>query len=227
MGRRAGLCHWPATWPSTLATAAALPAAIAQGNIVYIPKAFEVTNQDEIFAFVEENAFGQLISTVNGRLFSSHLPFLIAEDKSRILGHLAAQNPQHGELDGREVLVSIEGPHDYISPSWYRGPGVPTWNYQAVHFYGQCRVLRDAKQLQAIVNALTAKYEAGFDAPWQPEYSATMLGAIVGIEITISEIQCKYKLSQNRPAEDRAQVIKELQAGGAVKLAEAMARNER
>lgn len=143
-----------------------------------------------------------------------------------MLGHLALQNPQHAELEGQEVLITIEGAHDYISPSWYGSPGVPTWNYQAVHIYGQCVVSQNSEDLQEIVNALTTKYEAAFKAPWQPEYKPAMLGAIIGIEVTISEIQCKYKLSQNRPSDDRAKVIEQLKEIGSNKLAKAMARNE-
>lgn len=198
----------------------------AQGKLVYIPKHFEVTDKEEIFAFVEANAFGQLISNVKGRIFSTHLPFLVSEDKSKIIGHLALQNPQHAEIDGQEALVTLEGAHDYISPAWYSSPGVPTWNYQAVHIYGQCKVFREEKELQNIVNALTNKYEAIFAEPWQPEYKVSILGAIVGVEVTINEIQCKYKLSQNRPSQDRAQIINQLRAVNSNELAEAMARNE-
>jgi len=200
--------------------------AITQEKIVYIPKHFEVTDKEEIFAFIEANAFGQLISNVGGRLFSTHLPFLLSEDKSKIIGHLAMPNPQHAEIDGQEVLITLEGPHDYISPTWYCGAGVPTWNYQAAHIYGQCKVFRDAKELQDIVNILTTKYEAAFEKPWQPEYKTSMPGAIVGVEVTINEIQCKYKLSQNRSAQDRSQVVEQLKSLGSNRLAEVMERNE-
>lgn len=193
---------------------------------MYIPKHFEVTDRDEIFAFVEANAFGQLISNVNGRLFSTHLPFILSENRSKIIGHLALPNPQHTEIDGQEVLITLEGAHDYISPAWYSSPGVPTWNYQAAHIYGQCKVFRDAKELQGIVNTLTNKYEAAFKEPWQPEYKTSMLGAIVGVEITINEIQCKYKLSQNRSPQDRSQVVEQLKLLGSNRLAEVMGRNE-
>jgi transcriptional regulator len=193
---------------------------------MYIPKHFGVTDKDEIFAFVEANAFGQLISNVNGRLFSTHLPFLLSVDRSKIIGHLALQNPQHTEIDGQEVLITLEGAHDYISPAWYSSPGVPTWNYQAVHIYGECTVFREAEELQNIVNSLTNKYEATFEKPWQPEYKTSMLGAIVGVEVTINEIQCKYKLSQNRPPQDRSQIVNQLMALGSNSLAKAMGHNE-
>ena len=193
---------------------------------MYIPKPFEVTDKDEIFAFVEANAFGQLVSNVNGRLFSTHLPFLISEDRSKIIGHLALQNPQHTEINGQEVLITLEGAHDYISPAWYSSPGVPTWNYQAVHIYGVCTVFHGNNELQNVVNALTNRYEARFENPWQPEYKPAILSAMVGVEITIDEIQCKYKLSQNRSAQDRSRVIQQLKITGSNSLAEAMERNE-
>ena len=163
---------------------------------------------------------------MNGKLFSTHLPFLLSEDKSSVIGHLALQNPQHADIDGQEVLITLKGPHDYISPAWYSSPGVPTWNYQAVHIYGQCTVFRGAKELQEIVNALTAKYEAAFEQPWQPKYKPSILGAIVGIQVTNNEVQCKCKLSQNRSSQDKLSVIKQLKAVGSNRLAEAMERNE-
>jgi len=193
---------------------------------VYIPKHFEVNDKEEIYAFFEANAFGQLISNVGGKPFSTHMPFLLSEDKTKIFGHLALQNQQHSELEGQEVLVTLQGVHDYISPSWYSAPGVPTWNYQSVHIYGHGEVFTEPEKLKFVVDTLTQKYESAFAKPWQPEYRATMLQAIVGVEITIREIQCKYKLSQNRSDQDRLQVVTRLKDLGSNKLAEAMVRNE-
>jgi transcriptional regulator len=193
---------------------------------VYIPKSFAVTDKTEIFAFVEANAFGQLISNVGGKLFSTHMPFLLSHDKTKIIGHLALQNPQHTDLNGQEVLVTLQGPHDYISPSWYASPGVPTWNYQAVHVYGKASVFSSVEKLRTVVEDLTEKYESIRPQPWSPEYNAAKLNAIVGVEITISEIQCKYKLSQNRSAQDRKQVITHLNEIGSHELASSMVRSE-
>jgi transcriptional regulator len=192
---------------------------------MYIPSHFAVTDPDEIFAFVEAHAFGQLVSQVEGRLFASHLPFLVTQDRSALICHLARQNPQHLELDGREALVMLQGAHDYISPSWYSGPGVPTWNYQAVHIYGRCRVFHEADKLSNVVESLAAKYEAALDPPWRPDYRAAMLSAIVGVEITITDVQCKFKLSQIRPVQDRAQVVQKLKSLGSNTLAQAMERH--
>jgi len=193
---------------------------------MYIPKDFEVTDEVEIFSFIKNNAFGQIISNVNGRLFSTHIPFLLSDDKTKLTGHMANQNPQHTELEGQETLITLAGPHDYISPAWYSSPGVPTWNYQAVHIYGQCTLFRDADRLKELVDSLTYEYESAFDKPWVPEYKASILGAIVGIEISITEIQCKYKLSQNRSLQDRSQVTEKLKSLGSHKLSSAMIHNE-
>lgn len=192
---------------------------------MYIPKHFAVTDNIEILTFIAENAFGQLVSSVDGRPFVTHLPFFISEDKAKLIGHLAIQNPQQHQLEGQEVLVTFLGPHDYISPTWYASPGVPTWNYQAVHVYGRAEVMHNPDQIRAVVDRLAQKYEASNPTPWLPEYNDTMLRAIVAFEVAISEIQCKYKLSQNRPAQDRKQVIEQLQNRGAAELAKAMEQN--
>ena len=189
---------------------------------MYIPKPFEITDDNEKFAFIEANTFGQLVSQLDGKLFSTHMPFLLSDDKTKIVGHLANANPQHAQLAGQEVLITLEGAHGYVSPSWYSSPGVPTWNYQAVHIYGICSLINDVEKLKNIVDALTHKYESAFAQPWQPDYKAAMLSAIVGVEIAITDIQCKYKLSQNRSREDQQQVSAKLQSLGFTELSSAM-----
>lgn len=192
---------------------------------MFTPKHFDIKDHSEIVSFIEANAFGQLISTINGRLVSSHLPFLLSEDKSRLFVHLAKQNPQHETAEAQEVLVTFQGEHEYISPSWYEGEGVPTWNYQAVHAYGTCRVFKDPETLKMVVDALSLKYETQFPEPWQPNYKAAMLNGIIGIEITISELQCTYKLSQNKTTQDRQNIINNLKKMNANGLAESMKRH--
>ena len=189
---------------------------------MYIPEHFEITDRSEVLGFIKANAFGQLISSVGGRLFSSHIPFFMSEDEKSIICHLAKRNPQWKEIEDQEVLVALQGPHDYISPSWYRSPGVPTWNYQAVHIYGKVELITEASRIKNIIGELTEIYESSFDNPWSPEYKESMLSAIIGIEIKITEIQCKYKLSQNRPESDRLEVIEKLQERGSIQLSKAM-----
>jgi len=189
---------------------------------MYVPDHFSVSERNEIFAFVDANAFGQLISIDGERPFASHLPFLVASDRKSIQCHLARQNPQWQHLQDQQVLVTFLGPHDYISPSWYQTPGVPTWNYQAVHVYGRCRVFEDAETLAGVVEALSRRYESAFEKPWQPQYRDAMLKAIVGVEISIDEIEAKYKLSQNRPVTDQQGVVDHLDELGSTALAAAM-----
>jgi len=166
-------------------------------------------------------------STLDGRLFSTHLPVLLNDEGNHLLGHLARANPQWRDIEGQEVLITLQGPHDYISPSWYHSPGVPTWNYQAVHIYGNCHVFEDSTKLKQVVDGLTEKFESAFERPWQPDYKTSMLQGIVGIDVEITGIQCKYKLSQNRSQEDQSRVTKRLQEKGSHELARAMNVNER
>jgi len=193
---------------------------------MYIPKHFEVYDEAEKLAFIEVNSFGQLISQVDDRLFSTHIPFLLNKEKTHLLGHLAKQNPQHEQIVGQEVLVTFQGAHDYISPSWFASPGVPTWNYQAVHVYGVCKLIDEAEDVADIVDALTAKHEAQFENPWKPEYRAAMLNAIIGFEISINEMQGKYKLSQNRPERDQKHIVENLSKLNSQDLAEEMQRSK-
>ena len=189
---------------------------------MYIPKDFEVTDRNEILAFIKANAFGQLISTVEGRLFSSHIPFVVGNDGQSLICHIAKRNPQWKVIENQEVLIIFQGNHDYISPSWYEAPGVPTWNYQTVHIYGKPQLITDTLKLKRIVEDLTERYESAFDKQWKPEYKETLLDLVIGIEIQISEFQCKYKLSQNRSEDDRKNVIEALQKSGENQLSEAM-----
>jgi len=179
---------------------------------MYTPKYFEVTDDKEITAFIQANGFGQLTSLLKDKLFATHLPFLFDPQQNKLLGHLAKKNPQHGELNGQEVLVTLQGSHGYISPSWYSSPGVPTWNYQVVHIYGVCTVFDESEKLATLLNTLTEEYESTLPEPYEPDYNESLLNAIIGIEIDISKIQCKYKLSQNRTAEERTNIIQHLQA---------------
>jgi transcriptional regulator len=189
---------------------------------MYVPEKFQVDDLDELFAFVAANAFGQLVSLHDGRPVVTHLPFLVADDRKTLRCHVARQNPQWQQIENQPVLATFLGPHDYISPSWYTGAGVPTWNYQAAHVYGRCRVFDDADELAALVDALSGVYEARFESPWQPRYPDSMLKAIVGIELAIDDIQGKYKLSQNRPAADHAPVMEQLEELGSDALVTAM-----
>jgi transcriptional regulator len=189
---------------------------------MYTPQDFEVLDKEELLAFIKANAFGQLISLVDNHLFSSHIPFLLSADKQSLICHVAKRNPQWESIETQEVLITFQGSHDYISPSWYESGGVPTWNYQAVHVYGQPKLITEPEKLKVIVEELTDEYESAFERPWNPEYKESLLNMIVGIQINITEIQGKYKLSQNRPKNDQLKVIEELEKKGSIKLSGTM-----
>ena len=189
---------------------------------MYTPQDFEVIDKEELLAFIKVNAFGQLISLVDSHLFSSHIPFLLNADEKSLICHVAKRNPQWESIETQEVLITFQGSHDYISPSWYESGGVPTWNYQAVHVYGKPKLITEPEKLKVIVEELTDEYESAFENPWNPEYKESLLNMIVGIQINITEIQGKYKLSQNRPKNDQLKVIEELEKKGSIKLSGTM-----
>ena len=189
--------------------------------MVYLPPAFTETRTEVLLAHIERHDFGLLVSHGPGGLIASQIPFLVAHrDGALVLqGHLARANPQAAELDGPgEVLAIFEGPHAYISPSWYgAGPAVPTWNYAAVHAYGAARAIADPEWLRELVRRLSERHEAREPRPWRmqdlPEpYVAAMLNGIVGVEIAVERLEGKFKLSQNRPAADRPRIIAALDA---------------
>jgi transcriptional regulator len=188
---------------------------------MYVPAAFTPAEPAALRELMSDYGFATLVSGGAAGLVASHVPVLYDPDpkpKGRLFAHLARANPHAKALDGAEVLAIFQGPHGYVSPSWYAThPAVPTWNYAAVHVYGRARLVTDETQLRAIVQRLVDKYESGRPAPWSmagvPErYTHGMLAAIVGVEVDIARIEGKHKLSQNRDAEDRRRVIATLEA---------------
>ncbi len=187
---------------------------------MYLPDHFKEDDPELLAAFLGEAPFGMLGSVADGVPFVSHLPFLLERDGSahgRLLGHMARANPQWRHfVAGGEALAVFQGPHAYVSPSWYASPGVPTWNYVAIHARGPIRLIEDADALEALIERQTRGQEAQRSPVWQPELSgerrARLLGMIVGFELEITELHGKFKLSQNRPLEDRQQVAAQLGA---------------
>lgn len=195
---------------------------------MYLPKHFEETDLGTLHTLIEAHplatwviggADADTVPTVN------HIPFML--DRSRgtmgtLIGHVARANPVWRQ-PGRSVLV-FQGPHAYISPGWYaskqeHGKVVPTWNYAVVHAHGQARAIEQPDELLALVSRLTDTHEARQAAPWKvgdapADYIDQMLKAIVGIELPIEQLVGKWKVSQNRPAADRAGVQAGLTASG-------------
>lgn len=184
---------------------------------MYTPKYFKVTNVEEIWNFVQENSFGTLITTVQEKPIATHLPMQIVKegDDYYVTGHMAYGNPQWRTLEICEnILVMFQGPHAYISSSWYEKENVPTWNYQAVHVYGKASILSE-EELKQDLTKLLQKYEKHRKNPvlWDglsPQLLNKELKGIVGFKIKVLEIQAAYKLSQNRNEEDYHNIINKL-----------------
>jgi transcriptional regulator len=198
---------------------------------MYIPAHFAQPDRNALFDLIEAHAFGLLVAQDQGGMIASHVPFLLDRDRGAqgtLVCHLAAANNQVAALDGQEVLCIFQGPHGYVSPNWYaRKPAVPTWNYMVAHAYGRARVSRDATELRGIVDRLSQIYEgpAGWKLDDEPEsFFAGLVRGIVGVEIPLTRLEGKYKLSQNRSLADIDGVIANLRRiGGSENLALAAA----
>ena len=120
------------------------------------------------------------------------------------------------------MLVTLQGGKPYVSPSWYESSGVPTWNYQAVHVEGVAQNFTDSEKLEHVLDTSTKANESAYKNPWEPDYATSMLSGIVGIEIAITSIQCKFKLSQNHSVQGQSNVQEQFSHGGYKALANAM-----
>jgi transcriptional regulator len=190
---------------------------------VYTPTHFRIEDRAVLFDFMSTNNFGILVTIDHGAPIATHLPFLIEPDRGEhgtLIGHIARANSQwQSFLSQSEALVIFQGAHAYISPSWYQShPSVPTWNYATVHAYGVPRVVADNQATYHLLNGLVNKHEAGFDRPWEmdlpDDYYQKQTNAIVVFEIELMRIEGKFKMSQNRSAEDRSGVIAALDQSG-------------
>ncbi len=207
---------------------------------MYTPPFNAVRDEDEIRAMVAAQRSAWLITVgADGMPAATLLPILWRGDV--VIAHLAKANPQwRGLPDGAPALVVVGGPDAYVSPSWYaataeHGKVVPTWNYSAVHLAGRVRMHHEPEWLRRAVTELTDAHESGRAHPWQVSdapatYVDAQLNGIVGLEVTVTRVEGKAKLSQNRSSADRSGVIAGLRAdrldphaaAGAVAVAAAM-----
>lgn len=187
---------------------------------MYIPEHYRNTDTKEIHAFLRQYSFGILINTVKGKPWGTHIPLefgLNATNEEVLVGHLAKANPQSKNImDGEEVLCIFNGPHSYVSSSWYQDEEVPTWNYIAVHVYGTLKI-QNTNQLLESLHALVNKYEQNSEHPISLNDMSTQtmrqIRGIVGFEIIIKDIQAVKKLSQGRP-HDHEKIIDALENQG-------------
>jgi transcriptional regulator len=185
---------------------------------MYIPAHFRVEDPALLLPLMERYGFATLVTVQDGSPFATHLPLLLRRSPDRLVGHMARANPQwRGLVQQREVLALFQGPHAYVSPSWYESaPNVPTWNYAVVHAYGTARLLEDPTEVLALLGDTVTQYESGRATPWRLEdaadYTQRLLSGIVAFELRLTRLEGKFKLSQNKGAADRAGVIAALEA---------------
>ncbi|WP_438020337.1 FMN-binding negative transcriptional regulator [Sorangium sp. So ce315] len=188
---------------------------------MYIPRSFHEQDESELLALIGEHGFATLVTAENNIPFATHLPLLAERDpEGRLLlqGHVARANPQWRAFAQQgEVLAIFTGPHAYISPSVYRLPGVPTWNYAVVHAYGTPSIVEEPAKVLSSLRRLASKYEAGRDNPWSPDDAEAvvrqLLSGIVAFEISVTRLEGKFKLSQNRDPQDYDAVMRFLELG--------------
>lgn len=204
---------------------------------MYLPEHFEQARTDELLRTIAAWPLGALVVSGPGGLDANHLPFVIDEASGgrKLLAHVARSNALWEEAtDGQEALVIFRADDAYISPNWYPGKHethqeVPTWNYRVVHVHGRLHVRDDERFVRGVVARLTRTHEerVGSPRPWKmtdssPGFIDHMLANIVGIEIEITRMVGKWKLSQNKDERDRVSAAEELRKLGDERMAEAM-----
>jgi transcriptional regulator len=188
---------------------------------MYLPRSFQEQDPERLVAFMRRHSFATLVTVDDGVPFATHLPFLVEPgpegSSGRLLAHMARANPQwRGFSEQKDVLVIFQGPHTYVSPSWYvTEPNVPTWNYTVVHAYGRPRLIEEPEECLRILRASVDTYESGFEKPWSLErvgdYARKLLPGIAAFELRLSRVEGKFKLNQNRDPEDRRAVMERLE----------------
>ena len=188
---------------------------------MFIPNDYKNENIEEVKDFLNENSFGILLSQLDGKISGTHIPMELDIDengKDVLVGHIAKANPQSKNLKNEdEILAIFNGPHSYISSSWYQKENVPTWNYVAVHVYGKVKIIEGEELLESL-KKLVDKYEKNSENPVSVEKMSSrtlkQINGIIGFSIKITEIQAAYKLSQNREEKDFHNITNELEKNG-------------
>ncbi|MBP2232878.1 transcriptional regulator [Azospirillum agricola] len=186
---------------------------------MHTPPAFRETDRSAIHETMRAARLANLVTATAGGLMCTPLPLFLDAGEGEwgtLYGHLAKANPQWREPPAGDGLAIFMGPDAYVTPSWYAGKSrdgkvVPTWNYVTVHAHGPVEFFEDADRLLAVVTRLTDRHEGARPQPWAvgdapPDFIAAQLRGIVGVRMPIARIEAKWKMSQNRGAEDRAAV---------------------
>lgn len=181
---------------------------------MYTPKHFEEKDRAKLIEFMRQFNFASVVNKTKKRYWATHLPFLISEKNGEILlrAHMAKANPQWVNFkNDEEVLVIFQEPHAYISTELYETSiSVPTWNYIAVHAYGTPRILSSREDKIKILEDSFAEFQPSYQKQWEqlPEkYREDLLNGITAFKINVTDIEGKFKLSQNRTKNERGNII--------------------
>ena len=186
---------------------------------MYLRPVFLQSDPEEVARLIRSNPFAQLVSAGPRGLEASHLPlsYHAGTEGFEISGHFAAGNPQCDVIGSeREALAIFAGPHAYIAPGWYEtAPAVPTWDFAAVHVYGQLTPVTDAARVAADIAVMAAGDPAGFDVLTLPaEYRVRMFAGIRAFRLRPTRVETQWKMSQNRSPADRRRVMAALRQQG-------------
>ncbi|WP_295796021.1 FMN-binding negative transcriptional regulator [Mucilaginibacter sp.] len=183
---------------------------------MFIPSVNKFEDTDEIVAFMQRYSFATIITAKDGIPIATHLPFIITrvDDKVILKSHLAKANPQSEDIVNNKSLVIFTEPHAYISPKNYEKElNVPTWNYLAVHAYGNCVILDSEEEKAALLAETIKYYEADYLKQYESlsdDYKHKMMKGIVAFQIIVDDLQAKKKLSQNRSEKEREHIVESL-----------------
>ncbi|WP_102125675.1 FMN-binding negative transcriptional regulator [Deinococcus planocerae] len=178
---------------------------------MYLPAHHRMEDQDEGVRFMRAHSFATLVTAPGGVPFATHLPLLVQEEEGGLFlrSHLARANPQWRHFGPEEVLVIFQGPHALVDPAWYASaPNVPTWNYAVVHAYGHARVV-EGERARAVAYGLVELHTPDMRAIPE-DFERRLLAGVVTFEIGVTRLEGKYKLSQNKSAQDAENVRREL-----------------
>ena len=184
---------------------------------MYISKLYREEDREKILVFLKQNEFATLVTYDGEKPTASHLLMEVVEDGERLFvnGHMSRANPLWKTFEKNpEVLVIFQGPHTYISPTWYNHVNVPTWNYQAVHVYGSPRIVTDHAEAYNLLSKLIKRHEAENQYKLETlpqDFVAKEMKGIVAFQIEATRIEANYKLSQNRNDEDYHNIVSRLE----------------
>lgn len=183
---------------------------------MYISKLNQVSDKDQLVSFMKRFSFATIVSTIDQVPQATHLPFTVVYEDGKITlhAHFAKANPQWKSIEAQKVLVIFTEPHAYISPKHYdKIESVPTWNYYAVHAYGDCTLVHERSEAIRSLEAMIRTYEADYKIQWDAladRFKDKMLNGIVAFSIQVTEIQGSQKMSQNKTVEEQERIISTL-----------------